>query len=589
VVLAVAVESVVGLIDLQPREMRRVQGILRWYRWALAIGAVGIVVVALYAGVTALQSAWRTGEWELDFFDQLLLLGVGVVQSMPLLLRAVLEPVARVTAKQVAGAAVALRMAAEARDTRLASHARELTEALEKEPVPALPAAFGPFQRPNGDLASDKALAAAFLLPFGFLALAVAVFVGISSDDLTARLVIGAGCGAFGTGTSAWGVAFARQARSLRRPFRIEADELGLRWTRTYPGKRQYQVPWDEMRSIFIISYLRGLRTHYALVVDAHDVALAWEVRAGDSDARLADSDRLTWLVLARTKLPLLDLSKAAELVTTQRWKRSYADAAGIFRSPAPSGPPLWPEMPRPVSRRKLVAATAVCFLPLLLLPLLYRVGTGLERYQMRQLTALLAQVRSHQPLFHDALAAPNGLWPLHEPSPQDPNGYAYVDGAYVISPGEASDGQPSPVAEAYAPGMYSDVAVEVTVRQAGGDISFGDIGLALHVVGTGAEVNFGISSDFWTVAHYEGCTSNDQRDDLCGRFSSQNASAIHREPGGANRLDAILRGNEVICFINDIYVGTFYDPLPQDGQVGFGSFLTGAPAAFSDFTIYPL
>ncbi|HEU5439018.1 MAG TPA: hypothetical protein VFU88_06990 [Ktedonobacterales bacterium] len=584
-----AVESVVGLIDLRPREMRKVQGILRWYRWALAIGAVGIVVVAFHAALAALQSAWRTGEWEIDFFDQLLLLGVGIVQSMPLLLRAVLVPVARVTAKQVAGGAVALRLAAEARDTRLASHARELTEALEKEPVPALSASFGPFQRPNGDLASDKALAAAFLLLFGFLALAVAVIVGISSDDLTARLVIGVVCGVFGAGTSAWGVAFARQARSLRRPFRIEADELGLRWTRTYPGKRQNQVPWGEMRSIFIISYLRGLRTHYALVVDARSATLAWEVRAGDSDARLADSDRLTRLVLARTKLPLLDLSKAAELITTQRWKRSYADAAGIFKSPAPSGPPLWPEMPRPVSRRKLVAAVAACFLPLLLLPILYGVGAGLERYQMQQLTALLAQVRSHQPLFHDALAAPDGLWPLHDPSSQDANGYAYIGGAYVITPGETPDGQPAAVAEAYAPGMYRDMAVEVTVRQIGGDLSYGDIGLALHVVGIGAEVKFGISGDFWRVAHYDGCTSDDQRDDICGRFSSQNVSAIHREPRAANRLDAILRGNEVICFINDVYVGTFVDPLPQEGRVGFGSFLTGAPAAFSDFTIYPL
>ena len=70
---------------------------------------------------------------------------------------------------------------------------------------------------------------------------------------------------------------------------------------------------------------------------------------------------------------------------------------------------------------------------------------------------------------------------------------------------------------------------------------------------------------------------------------SDDQASAIHHAAWATNTLTAILRGSQVICFINDIYVGSVEDLGPQSGRLGFSVEGLGVPVAFSDFTIYPL
>lgn len=129
-------------------------------------------------------------------------------------------------------------------------------------------------------------------------------------------------------------------------------------------------------------------------------------------------------------------------------------------------------------------------------------------------------------------------------------------------------------------PGIYGDVAVEVTVRllgQEAPDESYDTFGLLLH--NDGFELNgvsFGISPDgIWSI---------DPTSDV---YASSNA--IHTALGTSNRLTVILRGHQDILYINNQFVGIYQASGPTTGPLGFFAETYTASAAFTDFTIYPL
>jgi hypothetical protein len=135
----------------------------------------------------------------------------------------VLVPLLRVSAKQFAGSALALRAAAAARDSLLAPVAETLSRALEQEPVPILPAQFGPLHRPNRALASDEALSGGFLhfigvvfLPVLVIAIAATPMTAYGDDWQLAFLILC--CAAIGVAAVAFGAIFLRQAWQMRRP-----------------------------------------------------------------------------------------------------------------------------------------------------------------------------------------------------------------------------------------------------------------------------------------------------------------------------------------------------------------------------------
>jgi hypothetical protein len=80
--------------------------------------------------------------------------------------------------------------------------------------------------------------------------------------------------------------------------------------------------------------------------------------------------------------MPLLDLSKAAELAGTSRTERRYKEAVELYGAPNSAGGPLWPDMLPPVSRRRLALAIAAVCSPLLLSALFYVLGQVLQHAQ---------------------------------------------------------------------------------------------------------------------------------------------------------------------------------------------------------------
>ncbi|HEV2460284.1 MAG TPA: hypothetical protein VGS80_18150, partial [Ktedonobacterales bacterium] len=279
----------------------------------------------------------------------------GFLQSVVPLAYVVLVPLLRVSAKQLAGGALALRAAAAARDSLLAPVAETLSRTLEQEPVPILPAQFGPLHRPNRALASDEALSGGFLLFIGVvflpvlvIAIAATPMTAYSDDWQLAFLILC--CAAIGVAAVAFGAIFLRQAWRMRCPQVVTADELGLHWMRFYPRRREVHLPWSEISSFFTVAYLSGLATSWAFVVNGSNASLAWHVQLRAEDDILLASDQLSSIVLARTRLPLLDLSKAAELAGTSRTERRYKEAVELYGAPNSAGGPLWPDMLPPVS-----------------------------------------------------------------------------------------------------------------------------------------------------------------------------------------------------------------------------------------------
>src|SRR5437879_12734533 len=145
------VDAVLGLIDLQPREMRRAQGVLAW--WAPAIAGIVLGIFVLMAWVTDdhIHMAWRDGQWndhvwhDLDMQWMFPIVTTGI-QFIGFAAKALL----RMSPKQIRTGVLALRRAAAAGDERLAPQATTLLSLLGQEQVPATPAQFGPFKRPNG-------------------------------------------------------------------------------------------------------------------------------------------------------------------------------------------------------------------------------------------------------------------------------------------------------------------------------------------------------------------------------------------------------------------------------------------------------
>lgn len=312
----------------------------------------------------------------------------------------------------------------------------------------------------------------------------------------------------------------------------------------------------------------------------------------------MADASRLVNLVLARTGLPLLDQTKLAENLCARRYSPEYRAAYELLTRPSEGSRAIALRLPHPITARRIKGAIAIFLLPLLLIPGCALSGIGLQHYQQREYTALLAAARAHAPLYYDALAGPDADWQAHGPTSGDPNSYTFADGGYLITPVSSassdSNQQTSPFVEVYAQGKYGDAVVEVMVRMAPGGVPYGSAALALHASegGAGSNLHLGINGDgSWGALDFAHCppSPTGPNDSTCSYDSTDQASAIHHAAWAPNKLTAILRGNQVICFINDVYVGSAVDLGPQSGRLGFGVEGLGVPVAFSDFTIHPL
>lgn len=363
----------------------------------------------------------------------------------------------------------------------------------------------------------------------------------------------------------------------------VFVDEQGVEWTGSEwwrPGSRY--IAWSEARAFYTFSYLHQVRyqseRQQVYVLDAPANTLAWVVPSfwqASTFGEMAAIERLRNLISTYTGLPLRDLTKAAEEVA----RLTPEDAASFLPSKRASATPhlsSTPSLAEPrVTRPRRSLFPLIGLAPLLSLALLAVTAWGLQTYEPSMYNALLTHIETHQPLFHDALNAPDGFWNVHLSPPAinvGPSSYGYADGAYQLQ------GVNTPILT--VPGIYGDVAVEVTVRLLGHqspDDLYDSFGLLLHNDGFERNgVSFDISPDgMWSI------------DPVPNVFAA--SSAIRTAPGAINRLAVILRGHQDLLYVNNQFVGIYQDSGPTNGPLGFFAETDTASAAFTDFTVYPL
>ncbi len=588
------IDGLLAVLDLRGRDARRARRRLGSMRAAWLIVFAITLVAALWTGISALQFGWETGQWGVEYQTRLLTFIIIPVQCLIPWLQVVMRPVFRPTPRQLTGGAAALRDSA-ALDTRGIPVAADVLLALDDVAPPSLPAALGPFHRPNSALrAVDTVLGIVLLLSgLGIAGIFIAVLVAaprllswppaVSLSGVALGLVLCTG-----------GVALLVEASRLGRRVRVQADEMGLRWEQDLPRRHEVRVPWADISSIFVISHTRGLDRRLTCVVDGGAATLVFDLSSETFSGEVTDAKRLAKRVLARTGQPLLDQTKLAESLCARRDSSQYRAAYETLTRPRGAGLSPTPWLPRPFTARHIKAAVVIFLLPILLIPGFVLSGAGLRHEQQQQYSALLAEAHAHPPLYHDALARPDADWVVHGPTSDDPSSYSFAGGGYLITPAAGTSQQDSPFIEVYAPGTYREAMVEVTMRMAPGGVPFASAGLALHAVegDAGANLQFGIAGDGgWAVNHFANCSQSTSglAYPTCGYYADGPASVIHRAAWAPNKLSVILRGSQVICFINGVYVGSLVDPHPHAGRLGFGVEGLGVAVEFSDFTIYPL
>lgn len=589
-------DGALAVLDLHGRAARRAERRLNSMRSAWLVLFAIVFAIALWSGFLALQYGWETGQWGVEYQDKLLTFILIPVQSLLPWVQVVMRPIYRPTPRQLTTTAAALRDSA-AHSADNIPVAADILSVLDGISAPALPATFGSFRRPNGELRSDDLVASICLLLAGLCLTGIFIAARLTAPrSLSWPPAVTFGGIALGVALYLGAIAFAAEAHRLRRGVRVQADDMGLRWEAVFPRRREVHLPWDAIRATFVISHTRGLDRHLACVVDGGDAVLAFGLSSNTPAAEVADANRLVKIVLARTGLALLDQTKLAENLCARRYSSQYRAAYETLTQPSPAGLSLAPLLPRPFTAKRIKGAFVVLLLPLLLIPGCVLTGIGLQHYQGQMYGALLAAARTHAPLYHDALTAADVDWQAHGPTSGDSNSYSFADGGYLISPApnSGSDQQGSPFVEVYAPGTYHDAVVEVTVHMAPNGVPYGSAALALHASegGAGSNLHFGINGDgSWGVLDDANCppTPTGPDDSTCSYDSTDQASAIHHAAWAPNTLTAILRGNQVICFINGVFVGSAQDLGPQSGRLGFGVEGLGVPVVFSDFTIYPL
>jgi hypothetical protein len=415
---------------------------------------------------------------------------------------------------------------------------------------------------------------------------------GIDDPDI-ATLFSVMGCLFIGTqlvATIISAVVTSQYTQSLRQRLVIRADATGISWQ--LAGRRQrerYHAQWSAVRSFSFVDYNSATNIYdssptRAFLVDAGEQQLAWAMTPRSQQDEYIEADRLTRLIVAQTGKPLRDLNYA-------RSQLEYA---------APSGQFFWPRNLIPAAtlaalveyqqrtfRRLLwlipvVPVFVALFVESFLLP------GQLAARQQDYFAGLAPQIARAHILYHDALTAPDGEWPVG-PSQQ------FSGGAYQLT---APTKQGASVNAALLPQTFQNVAVAVTVR---GSLS-GDIGLVLRANGSNMLMfTINLGSDSWNLEQFDGATITS----LDWQENNQFTATLHTGANDTNRLLALIRGSVILLYINGQLVDFFpgsstpiesiafsppvYEPslVTTAGEVGFFVADSGNTASFSDFTVY--
>jgi hypothetical protein len=318
-----------------------------------------------------LTQAFQAGRWnDFAWTDFLAQGSLQAVLATAYLASLIARARSGVPERQLYAAAHILRFVAASNDESLAHSATWLLDELRNEPVPAVPAQFRPLPPITASDADGYAVAGSVSCVVGALFAVMGPILALASISSDASL-IGIGFGVIGVAAIVFGAILLCIARHARRPLTVSADEQGLRWTSPGRGAEEVQIRWSEARSFFLVQYIEtvpGIHRHVAFVLDAPDTTLIWDERTTNKPEALGVSDALCALILARTNLPLRDLTGIAVKLASPRWKPAYANLPTAFWQPLPGDDPTAPILPVPTTRWKLTRPALYVAIPMLLI-----------------------------------------------------------------------------------------------------------------------------------------------------------------------------------------------------------------------------
>jgi hypothetical protein len=392
-------------------------------------------------------------------------------------------------------------------------------------------------------------------------------------------------------------------------------------------------IEWGAARSFFqVIDPLSSLGVgrprHTLFALDSGDQLIAWTVAPRATEEQRTANDRLCRLIAERTRLPLRDLAKCAEELTNSRIMGELArgvialnavpmnlaarrraefvarvsgHGAGTERSSwlgqaralIASGRAAYEvaaghEVPRaggkarvkaPWWRRALFVVSAVMVVSLF--PGSWVLHQGEVWYYGR----FANQIEASTPLYVDSLTRDDGQWYTRPMTSQD-SGFTFTGSTYLIQSDARGDG-----GQAYAPGTYSDIAVEVTVRErpTNWNTTMGSLntaGAAVHDT-DGSTVRCGAGPiGTWFLMRYSTSLSYDAQWSVLA-FGQVNHD-VHWGLGVANTFLLVARGKHYWCFANGHLLGFATDSVAlQPGHVGVYLDDNTIVAAFNDFRVY--
>ncbi|HLZ23979.1 MAG TPA: hypothetical protein VKQ30_17845 [Ktedonobacterales bacterium] len=290
---------------------------------------------------------WNSFGWS-NFFEGIISALVVTVYLASVIARAR----SGVPKRQLYTASRILRFVATSNDESLAPPATWLLDELRNEPVPAVPSQFERLPPITETIADAFTMAGSIsCIMGGPFAIIGSMFALASSSPNAIIPAIGFAIG--GLVALLLGVVLLRIARRVKTSPTVSAEEIGLRWTPAGRDAAEVQIRWRDARSFFLIQYSdtnTGVVRHVAFVLDAPDVTLIWDERTTNKPEVLGISDSLCALILARTGLPLRDLTGIAGKLASPRWEPAYASLPAAFWQPLPGDDPTLPTLPHPVT-----------------------------------------------------------------------------------------------------------------------------------------------------------------------------------------------------------------------------------------------
>lgn len=338
------VDRLVRALEWQPEDMERARRTYNRNMLVLLIVCLGIAAWRIIEEVNNILEARQTGDWYIA-------LGIhfaGQIASQ-IILVAFLYSMARyapeIRQPQIEAALLTLRAAAVNAGEKIAPHATKVMDGLAQEQVPSLPVQIRRLQRPGRHIASTLVMSIYVVLSLGMVLLfgSVAILLFYLSQPGYLWIIVGIP----GVLYTALGSIFLVWVGQRNRGITVTADEIGLHWT--LPGWRQgaRSLLWEHAQAFYLVGHLNDdAQQQWAVTLDAPGVSLSWDVAPHFKEESIAASDQLGALILARTGLPLLDLTATAQKLMIEPWNRRYSQTRELLRTLIPEGETLYAAIP---------------------------------------------------------------------------------------------------------------------------------------------------------------------------------------------------------------------------------------------------